>query len=107
MASFVRKNLLVIKAFFNAPEGWSSDTIPPQPSSAVAVVRYCTLQGSTNETSINLTLGGDGVTWSGTWDSSVAGPGRVDWVVYSSGGVEAASQGSFVIQANSANRTVA
>ena len=119
MPSFVRKNLLVISGkFFTAGSYKDADDIvldndaddlyplPPQPSSAVCVVKFCTLTGGTNETTINLTLGADGVTWSGTWDSSLAGSGRVDWVVYSEGGVVSAAQGSFVIQANSANRLV-
>lgn len=54
---------------------------------------------------ISLTLQSDGVTWSGTWDSSVA-EGRVDWTVWSTGPVVAAAQGTFVVQANSANVTV-
>jgi hypothetical protein len=55
---------------------------------------------------ISLTLQSDGVTWQGTWDSSVA-EGRVDWVVYSAGSVQAAAQGTFYVQANSANVQVA
>jgi hypothetical protein len=51
---------------------------------------------------IALTLQSDGVTWQGTWDSSVA-EGRVDWVIYSAGAVQAAAQGTFFVQANSAN----
>ena len=54
---------------------------------------------------ITLTLQSDGVTWQGAWDSSVA-EGRVDWVIYSAGAVQAAAQGTFFVQANSANVTV-
>ena len=54
---------------------------------------------------ISLTLQSDGVTWMGAWDSSVA-QGRVDWAIYSEGSVQAAAQGTFYVQANSANVTV-
>jgi hypothetical protein len=54
---------------------------------------------------IALALQVDGKTWLGQWDSSVA-DGRVDWVVYSIGATVAAAQGTFFVQANSANSSV-
>ena len=66
---------------------------------------YCPPAPQQLKQTINLTLQSDGVTWMGTWDSSVA-QGRVDWAIYSEGSVQAAAQGTFYVQANSANVTV-
>jgi hypothetical protein len=66
---------------------------------------YCPPAPQQLSQTISLTLQSDGVTWSGTWNSDVA-EGRVDWVVYSAGSVQAAAQGNFYVQANSANVSV-
>lgn len=95
MPSFVRKNELLISGKF-CVEG--SDA---QPSSATALLSYRGISGRWTTTTINLSSS-DGI-WSGTWDSSAAQEGPVDWVVYSSGGVIAATQGRFFIDANKAN----
>ena len=67
---------------------------------------YCPPAPQQLKQTINLTLQSDGVTWMGTWDSSVA-QGRVDWAIYSEGSVQAAAQGTFYVQANSSNVQVA
>lgn len=122
--SFVRKNLLTLSGKFfvpgfcyghHCPDG---SPTPPQPSAVQCVLTYypptaqssfghepCKIPPVQMKSALNLTLGLDGVTWSGQWDSSVA-EGRVDWVVYSSGSVVAAAQGNFVVRANAANVTV-
>ena len=66
---------------------------------------YCPPAPPQLSQTITLTLQSDGVTWQGAWDSSVA-EGRVDWVVYSAGAVQAAAQGTLFVQANSANVSV-
>lgn len=75
------------------PSYGAPSVVPPVPSP------------SPLKATISLVLQSDGVTWTGTWDSSVA-EGRVDWVIYSAGAVVAAAQGNFVVSANSANVTV-
>lgn len=110
--------------------GYFAPVTPPQPSAVTCVLSYsapvvnppcppscppsqwpfggpnsCPPAPTLLTSTVVLTLQSDGVTWSGTWDSSVA-EGRVDWAVYSTGAVQAAAQGNFVVQANSANVTV-
>ena len=99
----------------------------PEPSSVTCVVRYyapinpplnwespllpgagpfpCPPPPAQLSATIVLTLQADGLTWLGTWDSSVA-EGRIDWAVWSVGVVVAAAQGTFKVQANSANVSV-
>jgi hypothetical protein len=96
MNRFVRKNLLTISGTFENASG-------TQPTSVTAVLHYRDLSDAPATTTINLSLGTDGVTWSGAWDSSAAKEGRVEWMVYSSGGVVAAAEGAFSIEANCAN----
>ena len=95
MASFVRKNELIISGKFHVPDSPSA-----QPDSATVVLTY--KKGGTKMTdTINLSLS-NGV-WSGTWDSSASDAGRVDWMIYGTGAVVAATQGFFMIEANKAN----
>jgi hypothetical protein len=103
--------------------GFPPTTTPPEPATVTCVLSYsapvspptwncapgapfvCPPPAPKLSATIVLTLQSDGVTWSGTWDSSVA-EGKVDWVVYSTGSVVAAAQGSFVVNANAANVSV-
>jgi hypothetical protein len=113
---FVRKNLLTISGQFFTPGFGVGDNdaddagrLPqPQPSSVTCVLNYFAPMGTELiplSATIVLALQTDGLTWKGTWDSSVA-KGRVDWMVYSAGSVIAAAEGNFVVKANSANVTV-
>lgn len=94
---FVRKNALVCNGVFTAVEG----DLTAQPNNAELVVAYTNTAGAPATQTIELSVA-DGV-WSGSWDSSVAGPGRVDWMVHCWNGLVAAAQGSFEVIANSAN----
>jgi len=96
MNRFVRKNLLTISGTFENASG-------TQPTSVTAVLNYCDLSDHSAVATINLTMDPDSHVWSGTWDSSAVKEGRVEWVVYSSGGVVAAAEGAFSIEANRAN----
>ena len=95
---FVRKNLLTISGRF-----WVHDS-DAEPSGVICTLRFrSNTTGMPTTATIALTLGIDGHTWSGSWDSSAAGEGRVDWVVYSVGSVVSAAEGFFTIAANKAN----
>lgn len=108
MPAFVRKQLITINAKF-VPPGWCAfingvaQPIPMQPTAAEVVLTFCNPAGSEVTTTLPMTLGVDGVTWSAVWDSSAAGKGTVTWVVFASGAVQAADQGSFQILANRTN----
>jgi hypothetical protein len=110
MTSFVRKNLVTINAKFVPPgyEPWNCQTNAPnpppiQPTMAEAVLGFKNLSGANVSQTIPMTLGSDGVTWSCLWDSSAAGAGEVEWVVFASGAVQSANQGRFQILANRVN----
>lgn len=75
---------------WNIPSGPWSPGLPTGPTSPPST------------STIALSLQVDGQTWLGQWDSSVA-DGRVDWTVWSIGATVAAAQGTFFVQANSAN----
>ena len=98
MAVFVRKNLLICTAVFSDP-ALDGD----QPSSVTATLTF-TNNSAVQETD-HVTLTYDSATkqWSGSWDSSVCQGGNVDWVIFGTGGLQASSQGSFQITANTAN----
>ena len=101
MGSFVRKNKLVLSGTFTASDGSAT-----APSTVTANLAYTNTGGSPAQASVVLTLGADGVTWSGSWDSSVALIGQasqVNWVVYTAGALVAAAEGTFTLAANSAN----
>ena len=98
MADFIRKNLLVCTVTFMDEDGTSI-----QPSAAVLFVNYRNMLGvQANDT---VTMNYDDVTnsWSATWDSSRCTHGNVEWMVFGSGALQAATQGQFQIAANAAN----
>lgn len=97
--SFIRGNAITISATFTAADGSAT-----QPSDVTAVVVYKDLSGVTQRTTLTMTqalLGSS--TWSVNWDSSAAGSGLVQWAVFGTGSLVAASQGQFNIEANAAN----
>lgn len=98
MSQFVRKNELIISGKF-----YVRDNPTAQPSSATAVLSYDNMSGARAQDTIALTMDATTKIWSGVWDSSVTKGGRVEWVVYSSGGVIAAVEGFFIVAANRAN----
>lgn len=98
MAAFVRKNALVVKAEFTAVDGSTS-----QPSSVACHLTYKNQSGNTQTVTINMTYDSVSNTWTGLWDSNVAGRGTVTWVVYGTGTLQAAVEGCFEILANAAN----
>lgn len=106
MANFVRKNLIIFKSFFFVPDQAKS----VQPTSVSMVLRFKNTNGVATQVTIALTSSGATPTpptpayeWSGQWDSSAAQEGTVYWTAYASGTVQAAEQGSFVIDANPSN----
>jgi hypothetical protein len=96
---FVRGNLMVCSGQFYPVDPTSSAA----PATVVATLNYTNISGTRSEDIVTLTLGADGVTWSGSWDSTNAGAGTVDWKLQTSNGLQAAAQGSFDILANRAN----
>lgn len=102
MSVYIRKNLLVATATFVAADG--SDA---QPSLANLVVNYNDISGVNRSVVVPMiyTAGDDDTvgTWAGTWDSSASKTGNVDWMIYGVGSLQAATQGSIQIVANSAN----
>ena len=98
MTVIVRKNAVIFTASFAAADGTTT-----QPVSAYTELRFKNTSGATTQVSISLTYDSVSNTWSGVWDSSAAAQGLVEWVVYGSGILEAATQGSFQIAANAAN----
>ncbi len=98
MPAFVRKNLIVATAAFTAADGSST-----QPSTVELVVNYNDISGVSQTTSVSMTFNSMTDDWVGTWDTSAAKGGTVEWLIYGTGSLQAAAQGSFLIQANTAN----
>ncbi|MGZ5552592.1 MAG: hypothetical protein ACXWHF_03025, partial [Chthoniobacterales bacterium] len=98
MRKYVRGNLAVIEATFKATDG--SNT---QPASAWARVSYhrATDRVKVDEI-ITLTLS-SGV-WAGTWDTTPAAPGCVDWYAKGEGSLAAADEGKIEVVAGPANK---
>lgn len=97
MASFVRGSLVTCAVTFTPISGTS------QPTSAHVVLAYTDASGDAAETTLTLAHNTETNIWSATWDSTLASAGPVDWWAYSSGGVQAAAQGSFNIKTNRAS----
>lgn len=97
MTVFVRKNLLVCTGVFLPASGSAT------PSAATVNLSFKNMSGVLTSEEVPLTLGTDGVTWTGTWDSSQCVGGDVEWAIWSTGDVQAAQQGKFTIKANRAN----
>lgn len=109
---FTRKNLLVVTASFVAANGSGT-----QPTEAIAVVNYsdritkkrtvANVGLAFNATLTTTDCDGNPVVqtnvWTGSWDSSAAADGVVEWLVYGDGALQAASQGRFNLLANLAN----
>lgn len=98
MQKFVRGNYIVCSATFQPLSGSGEAT------GAEAVLVYTNDAGDEETEVIHLTEA-DG-SWAGVFDSSVckdATEQTVDWVIKSTGGVVAATQGSFKVLANRAN----
>ena len=95
MAKFVRGNAIVCQATFAATDGSGAT-----PSAAQALLTYTTVAGAQATDTVPMTLSAG--KWSGSWDSTVAQACNVDWVIKSSGGLQAATQGTFELIANRA-----
>jgi len=106
MVSFVRRNLLTLLGQFWSSSAWKNPpSLPPQPSNVYATLRYRSYtSGELVTTNLSLSLNEATNIWSVQWDSSAAMDGRVEWCVYSEGGVIAATQGFFTLEANKANK---
>lgn len=96
--SFVRKNALIFTALFVPADGTVT-----QPTEANAVLKFKNTSGALTQVVIALTYNPTNNNWVGVWDSSSARQGNVDWMIYGDGSLVAAAQGSFQIDANSAN----
>lgn len=97
MASFVRGSLVTCAVTFTPTSGTS------QPSDAYIVLAYTNTSNVEVETTLTLTRDATTNIWSASWDSTLANAGQVDWWAYSSGAVQAAAQGSFVVKTNRAS----
>lgn len=97
MTKFTRRNEIVCSGTFTAVDGSTA-----QPSAAEAVLVYTSMSGAKATVVVPLTVGAAAV-WSGVWDSSNAAPGLVEWMIHCWGGLVAATEGSFYIEANRAN----
>ena len=100
MSEFTRKNTLQCSGTFTPVNGVGA------PASAEAVLVYTNTSGATQTDRVALTLGTDGVTWTGLWDSSAAAPGCVQWAIHCWNGLQAAIDGEFTIKANAANLAI-
>lgn len=98
MSMYVRGNELVAAFTFTDNSGLGA-----VPTNAEVVLTYTNLGGSQSLAVVTLTEGGDGVTWSGNWDSSVAMGCNVEWHAHCWGGLIAAMDGCFDLSANDAN----
>lgn len=96
MQKFVRGNEIVCSGTFTPVTGTS------QPANAEAVLVYTDTNGDPDSSTITLTKDTNNI-WSGVWDSNLANAGCVEWVIRCSGGLQAASQGTFLLLANAAN----
>ena len=98
MPVIVRKNIVTISAAFVATDGSTT-----QPTAGRAVLTYKDQAGTPQTTTITLTQNVTTKLWVGTWDSSAAGQGTVFWMAWGYGTLQASAEGSFDIEANSAN----
>lgn len=96
MQKFDRGNEIVLSGTFTPVTGTAV------PTSAEAVLLYTNPDGDTETSTVTMVSDVNGV-WSGRWDSNLCGGGIVEWVMRSAGPVKAATQGKFMIVANSAN----
>lgn len=97
MASFVRGSLVTCAVTFTPTSGTA------QPSDAYVVLAYTNTSGAEVETTLTLARDTETNIWTASWDSTLAAAGAVDWWAYSSGGVQAAAQGSFTVKTNRAS----
>jgi hypothetical protein len=98
MTVFIRKNLLVATATFVAADGTNT-----QPSTATLALNYNDISGVTQNVQVPMTFNSVSDDWIGTWDTSNAKYGNVDWMIFGVGSLQAATQGSIQIEANKAN----
>lgn len=96
MPRFVRKNELLFSGAFTLLDGSVG-----VPTAVNLVLAYTNTLGRHVQTTIAMsaTLG----IWTALWDTSDCKDGNVDWLVYSTGSLIAADEGSFEIYANTAN----
>ena len=98
LQQFVRKSLIQITATFAALNGGSA-----VPTSATCELHFQTLAGASDLTAVLLVYDSESGTWAGHWDSSDAGQCTVDYTVFCSGPLQAATQGQFQVVANASN----
>lgn len=96
MARFVRRNELLFSGVFTLPDGTVG-----VPTAVNLVLAYTNNLGQATKVTIAMSVA-LGV-WSCVWDTSDCRDGNVDWLVYSTGALIAADQGSLDIYANTAN----
>ena len=74
------------------------------PAAAHLTLAYTNTSGLRRTANIDLV--NNAGSWEAEWDTSDAAPGQVEWMAYCEGLVQAATQGSIHIVANSANLAV-
>lgn len=98
--TFVRRNRLQFSVTFTPPPG-----IVAVPSAAHATLQYRDTSGALRTDTVQLVMQPD-KSWTGVWDSSNAAQGRVEWMAWSEGALQCATQGAFEVKANRANMAV-
>lgn len=99
MDSFTRKNLMRISVSFEPIDGSGAE-----PTSAACSVNYRRKDGKFWSENFPLTKEESTGLWIGHWDSSKAAAGEIDWVAECQGPVMGAVQGTFLLEANRANK---
>lgn len=103
MATFVRKNVIALAVEFFQPN--TQTPVVAQPTGVTVTLAFHNTSGVEATTTIQLSFDAATLIWSATWDSSAAKAGRVEWMVFSSGPTQCATEGFFTIAANRANIT--
>ena len=96
MTTLVRGQTAYVTVVFTDKDGATVS-----PASASLYVSYCVSGVATTSSAISMSSETDG--WVGSWDTSVADPGIIYWWAQSSDSPKSATEGSFILEANSAN----
>lgn len=114
----VRKNVVTFSCQFYAPPPVVFPPAPPSsyspviqnPTSAWVTLRFKGLNGLYQLVTVMMTLDTATNIWSANWDSSAAQGGKIDspdakcdWAIWGDGLGQAAQEGYFFIEANTAN----
>jgi hypothetical protein len=102
MEVIARKNDVIFTGTFTAADGSTT-----QPTNAETVCTYTNRSGGVSTDVTTMTYSAAANVWTGTWDSSNAAPGIVEYTIYGYGALVAALDGRLRITANASNLTIA